>query len=57
MIAAAKRCSTHKLRVGTECLPQIRVLEVIRPFVLLLRQVYCLLKNMKSIRELVLFKD
>jgi len=57
MIAKARRYSTRNLHVGTDCLQQIRVLELIRPFVLLLRHGYCLVKNIKSIRELVMFKD
>jgi hypothetical protein len=57
MLATARRCSTRKLHVGTDCLQQMRVLEVIRPFVLLLRQGYCLLKNIKSIRKFVIFKN
>jgi hypothetical protein len=32
-------------------------LEPHRPFVLLLRHGYCLVKNIKSIRELVMFKN
>ena len=34
-----------------------RILELLRPFVLLLRHGYCLLKNIKSKRELVMFED
>jgi hypothetical protein len=57
MIATARRCSTRKLHVGTDCLQQIRLLEVIGPFVLLLRHGYCLLKNIKSLRGVVMLKD
>ena len=49
MIATVRRCSTCKLHVCTYCLQQIAVQEVIRPFVLLLRHGYCLVKNIKSI--------
>jgi hypothetical protein len=56
-VVTARRCSTRKLHVGTDCLQQIRLLEVIAPFVLLLCHAFCLLKNIKSIRELVTFQD
>jgi len=39
------------------CLQQIKVMEVIRPFILLLRHGYRLNNNIKSIRELIMFKD
>ena len=34
-----------------------QILELLRPFVLLLRHGYCALRNIKSIRELVMFQD
>jgi len=34
-----------------------RILELLRPFVLLLRHGYCLLKDIKSKREFVIFQD
>ena len=46
-----------RLHVGTDCLQRINILELLRPFVLLLRHGYCLVKNIKSIRELVMFKN
>ena len=56
VIATARRCSTSKLHVGTDCLQQIGVMDVIRPFVLLLRHNYCLLQNIKSIRDPEMWK-
>jgi hypothetical protein len=47
----------RRRHVGTDCMQLIRVLDVIRPFVLLLGHGYCLVKNIKSIRELVKFKN
>jgi hypothetical protein len=40
MIATARRCSTRKLHVVIDCLQQIRILNVIRPFVLPLHHGY-----------------
>ena len=57
MIATARRRSSRKLHIGTDCLQQMRLLEVIRPFVFLLRHGYCLIKYIKSIRELVMCRN
>jgi hypothetical protein len=46
-----------KRHVGTDRLQRIEILELLRPFVLLLRHGYCVVKNIKSIRELVIFKN
>ena len=43
--------------VCSDCLQGIEILEVLRPFLLLLRHVYCFVKIIKSIRELVMLKN
>jgi hypothetical protein len=43
--------------VVTDCLKRIKILELLRPFVLLLRHEYCLVKNIKSMRELVMVRN
>jgi hypothetical protein len=57
MVAMQSDVQHSKLHVGTDCLQQIKILELIRPFVLLLRHGYCLVKNIKSIRELEMLKN
>jgi hypothetical protein len=43
--------------VGTDWWQRIEIVEMLRPFVLLLRHRYCPVKNIKSIRELVMFRN
>jgi len=57
MITTARRCSTQKAACWYRLLTADQVLEVIRPFVLLLRHGYWLLQNIKSIRGLEMFQD
>ena len=56
MVAMQNDVRNSRLHVGTDCLQWINILELLRPFVLLLRHGYCLVKNIKSIRELEMFK-
>ena len=53
MIATQGDVQHSKLHVGSDCLQRIGALDVIRPFVLLLRHGVCLLKIIKSVGELV----
>ena len=57
MLARARLCSTQQAACWYRLLTADQVLEVIRPFVLLLRHGYCLLQNIKSIRGLEIFQD
>jgi len=57
MVAMQSDVRNSKRRTSTDCLQRINILELHRPFVLLLRHGYCLVKNIKSIRELVMFKN
>jgi hypothetical protein len=57
MLAMQNDVRNRRRHVVTDCLQLIRVLDVILPFVLLLGHGYCLVKNIKSIRELVKFKN
>ena len=43
--------------VGNDCLQGFEFLEQLRPFVSLLRHGHCLVKNIKSIRELGMLKN
>jgi hypothetical protein len=43
--------------VGNDCLQGFELLELIRPFVSLLRHGHCLVKNIKSIRKLEMLKN
>jgi hypothetical protein len=51
-VMASMESDVRKSRrhVGTDCLQRIKILEVIRPFVLLFCHAYCLVKNINSIR-------
>jgi len=57
MVAMQSDVRNSRRHVGTDCLQRINILELHRPFVLLLRHEYCLVKNIKSIRERVMFKN
>jgi len=57
MVAMQSDVRNSRRHVGTDCLQRINILELLLPFVLLLRHGYCLVKNIKSIRELVMFKN
>jgi hypothetical protein len=57
MVAMHSDVRNSSRHVCTECLQRVKILEVIRPFVLLLLHGYCLVKNIKSIRELVMVRN
>jgi hypothetical protein len=57
MVAMQSDVRNSRRHVGTDWLQGIKILEVIRKFVLLLRHAYCLVKNIKSIREIVIFNN
>jgi len=57
MVAMQSEVRNRKRHVGTYCLQRINILELLRPFLLLLRHGYCLVWNVKSVRELVMFRN
>jgi hypothetical protein len=57
VLALQSEVGNSRLLVCTDWLQQIRLLEVIRPFVLLLRHGYFLVKSIKSIRELEMLEN
>jgi hypothetical protein len=57
MVAMQSNVRNSRRHVVTDCLQQIEILKLLQPFVLLSRHGYRLVKNMKSIRELVMFEN
>ena len=57
MVAMQNNVQNNRRHVGTDRLQRIKILEPLRPFVLVLRHGYCLVKNIKSIKELVMLKN
>jgi hypothetical protein len=57
MVAIQSNVRNSRLHVVTDFLQQINILELICSFVLLLRRGYCPVKKIKSIRELVMFRN
>jgi len=57
MVAMQSGFRNSRRNVGSDCLQRINILELLLPFVLLFRHGYCLVKNIKSIRELLMFKN
>jgi len=57
MVAMQSDVRNGRRHVGTDCLQRIKILEMLRPFVLLLRHEYCLEKNIKSIRGIVVVRN
>jgi hypothetical protein len=57
MVAMQSDVRNSRRHVGTDCLQRIKILELLRPFVVLLRHGYCFVKNIQSVRELVMFKN
>jgi hypothetical protein len=57
MIAMQSDVRNSRRHLVTDYLQRVKILELLRRFVLLLRQWYCLVKNIKSIRELLLVKN
>jgi len=55
MVATQSDVTNSRRHVGTDCLQRIEILELLVQFVLLLRHGCCLVWNLKSIRELVMF--
>ena len=56
-VAIQSDVRNNRRHVGSDCLQRIKILKLFRPFVLLLRHGYCLVKNIKSTRELVMLKN
>jgi hypothetical protein len=57
MVAIQSNVRNSRRHVFTDFLQQINILELICPFVLLLRHGYCPVKKIKSIREIVMFRN
>jgi len=51
-VAVQSNVRNGRHHVGNDCLQGFNLLELLRPFVLLLGHGHCLVKNIKSIREL-----
>jgi len=56
-VAIQSDVRNNRRHVDSDCLRRIKVFEMLRPFVLLLRHGYCLVKKIKSTRELVMLKN
>jgi hypothetical protein len=57
MVAMQSDVRNGRRHVVIDCLQRIKLLELLGPFVLLLRHGYCLEKNIKSVRELVMVRN
>jgi len=57
MVAMQSDVRNSRLHVVPDCLQHIIILEQIGPLILLLSHGYCLVKNSKSIRELVMLRN
>lgn len=58
-VMVAMQCDVRNSRqqLGTNCLEWIKILELILPFDFLLCHGYCLIKNTKSIRQLLMIRN
>ena len=56
-VAVQSDVRNSRRHVGNDCLQGFELLELLRPFVSLLRHGHCLVKNIKSIRELQTVKN
>jgi hypothetical protein len=57
MVAMQSDVRNSRRHVGTDCLQRVKILELLRPFVLMLRHGYCLVKNIKSMRNLLMVRN